>query len=433
MALPREKSLFTAPAPKATRHRSLVPSHRIKTRAAAKHTIAVSLELPFDTQSCTGPMVSALRDLSPALLVSALKERIEQEIGLLPETYHLSYLDAAPMEEDKSLRDLDVIDGAVLRVKTWRIWAEIVRTSYLSQIEDCLAALRGIKDDSWRNHAAWCSLYTAVHRGLCMFVNRILQEPKWTVPVNAQSPSGWTLLHVAARKGQWKVLCVLLDQGGDVRIMDKRRMSAYDIARKFGEKKCQMSLNFCQWSLQKHKITEERRDDYDAIKYRRSAVRQAHQFRDSTLTTWLRGNHGQLYMVHTPNPISLGEVSRFEQSRSAKAKKAATTDSSEVEKKSPIPTVVITRASICAERPTSYQVPKPRSQEYDKHGAKLDFNYGWFDPLRSQQFIPSTYDVLRYSDPSSSFLRPRSILNPHGYQTKSHACTASLSLPHAIR
>lgn len=179
------------------------------------------------------------------------------------------------------------------------------------------------------------------------------------------------------------------DAEGEVKsclcFFDRRGRTALDLAHSNGHKRCEQSLSFCEWNLQKHSIVEQRKLEYDAGKQRDAGTRQAHQYTDSKQTMWLRGPQGQMYMMHAPNPISVQEVARFK----AKSSQASNT------------------------RPSAATSTK-RDKEVTE-GTKGKFDYSWFDPLRAQQLVPSTHHILTYSNPSSSHLQPRSLLNPGGY------------------
>ena len=335
-----------------------------------KPPLTVRLELPWG-----GGARPVLEDLRYRSKISSVKLRIEREMGFLPEMYQLSYLDAAPLEADSTLQDHDVIAGATLTVQAWRIWCDLMKAAYFGDASECfsLSSVDVTGDSDWCRHCAWCALYIASLRGHHSLVAELIART--SLAVNKASPvAGRTVLHAASRMGRWKVLCILLDSGADVRITDSAGMTAFDLSRKYGNKKCEHSLNFCQWNLQKHRIVLERKEDYDARKARRHGTRLAHQFRDSTLKTCLRGTQGQMYMMHKPNPITVGDVAAFQK----------TTKESENVSLPAVDSTLLT-----ASRPTS------------SGDQKLEFNYGWFDPLRAQRLIPCTHDVLTYSDPSA--------------------------------
>ena len=346
-----------------------------RSRSLKRQSLRLFVQLPFEW-----PPIAVDR-LSSSDTISALKRRLEHDVGLLQEMYHLSYLDAAPMDDHTSLAEHDVVSGGTLQVRPWRMWGDLLSAAYLGDEKECFDLSMDLRGTSeWNRHCAWCALYIAAHRGHYSLVTKLIE--KTSVPINAQSPSGHTALHAAARMGQWKALCILVDHGADVRILDSNKQSAFDLARKHGHKKCEDSLNFCQWNLQKDKTVKERRFDYDADRARQNASRQAHMFRDSTMTTWLGGARGNLYMAHVPNPVTVHDVFKHRRERK--------------------------------ERESLPQVGDERTDTEEK----LDFNYGWFDSLRAQQLIPPTKHVLTYADPSSCHLRPRSLLNPGGYKTQ---------------
>ena len=351
---------------------------RKRTRSRKKQQLRLHIQLPFEA-----PKVS-LDNLFTSNRVSAVKCRLEQDVGILQEMYHLSYLDTAPMEDDTTLADHDVINGGTLQVRPWRMWADLLSAAWKGDVDECFSISMDLTGSTeWSRHCAWCALYIASHRGHYTLVAKLIE--KTSIPVNSQSESGWTVLHAAARMGQWKALCILLDHGADVRLLDSNGQSAFDLARKHGHKKCEHSLNFCQWNLQKDKIVKERRYDYDADRTRQNASRQAHLFRDSTLTTWLSGPRGNLYMTHIPNTVTVHQVSRHRKERK--------------------------------ERETLPEI-KVAGEERSSAQEKLEFDYGWFDSLRAQQLIPPTQHVLTYANPSSCHLRPRSLLNPEGFKTQ---------------
>lgn len=328
------------------------------------------------------PITTTLKSLELKMRISTLKTKIEQEIGILPEMYMLTYLDMDPLDDDTTLRDHYIVNDATLTLRPWKMWQELLENAYLGKSESCLRIrTMDIKGDShWNRHCAWCALYIASHRGFEKMVARLLRST--SVLINSKSPCGWTSLHAAARMGRWKALCVLLDNGADVRCKDNEECTAWVIAKRFGHKKCEHSLNFCHWNFQKHVSIQDRKSDYDASSERRMAERRSHLFTDSTLSTWQRGTHGQLYLCHIPNPVTVQDVKEFQKYK---------------------------KQSLSTLHPQDSQL------QTVSDGAPFRFKYGWFDPLRAQELIPSTEDILSYANPSSCSLRPRSLLNPQGY------------------
>ena len=323
--------------------------------------------------------------------IATIRTKIEQDLGILPEMYFLTYLDASPLDENATLHDYFVVNGSTLHLRPWRIWQDLLQAAYLGHAESTFSAMDIAGPSKWSRHCAWCALYIASHQGHFRLVARLLQST--SVAVNTRSPCGWTALHAAARMGCWKVLCVLVDNGADVRVEDNLSLTAFDLARRYGNKKCENSLSFCRWNLQKHVIIEERNKEYVPMKARQTADREQFLHKDSTLPTWLCGPTGQIYMSHLPNPVKMEEVKEFEKVKAAK--QSVSPDKSQV------------NATVCLDA----------SKVNNDEVSKLDFNYGWFDSLRAQKFIPSTTDVLTYANPSSCSLRPKTLLNPEGFAT----------------
>lgn len=178
--------------------------------------LSVLVELPNGAQL-------KLNGIKPCVSIHAIKNRIEQQGGLLQHTYRLMYLDAAPLEDKRSLHELDVVNGATLKAVAWPLWHEVVAVALQGDVKICSRELQtiGEKGDSqWKDHCAWCILYMTAHIGHYVFLCNLLKE--WpTMNINEQSPCGWTALHAAARMGHWKAVCVLIDHGADVMITDK--------------------------------------------------------------------------------------------------------------------------------------------------------------------------------------------------------------------
>ena len=345
------------------------------------------LKLQFSFQ---GPETSGLllKNVHCRSTISKIKARLEQELGILPDMYSMSYLDRVPMEDSRKLSEYDVVDNGTLRINLWRIWQDLFKAAFLGDIKDCFSCSLDICGKSdWSKYCAWAALFVASHHGHHNLVAELLKKTE--VEINSTSPCGWTALHAAACMGRWKVLCMLIDYGVDVRINDLRGFTAHNLAHDHGHKMCENSLSFCQWNLQKHRTVQERKLDYDAQYDRHLSTRLTHQQVDSSLGIDYRGTHGQLYRAHISNPITVAKVKTFQ------------------------------------ERKASYPLAKEKlhakiEKDLSCHNTtgKLDFNYGWFDELRAQQLIPSTKDIIRYSDPSSCELRPRSLLNPGGFKVK---------------
>lgn len=358
---------------------------RAPSRGKSKRSglLLLRLQLSFH---CTEASNMVLKNVDQRSKISKIKVRLEQEVGILPDMYYLSYLDNVPMEDSSRLCDHDVVNRGTLRINVWRLWQDLLKAALLGNIKDCFScALNLCGDSEWSRHCAWAALYVAAHRGHHNLVAELLK--KTMLLINSTSPCQWTALHAAARMGRWKVVCMLIDNGIDVRVADYNSITAHDLARIHGYKKCENSLAFCQWNLQKYHIVQERKLDYDALRDRQLSTRLAHQLIDSTLKIDYRGTQGQLYRAQLANTVTVATVKKFQK------EKASSPD---------------------AKKNMHMKIEEDLSCRDTK--GKLDFNYGWFDELRAQQLIPSTRDIIRYSDPSSCELRPRSLLNPEGFK-----------------
>ena len=385
-------------------------SHRFKSRSgkfgrALSSTKQGLLSLQVDILLESTTVTKKLVNISLKTKISSLKILIEQDLGILPEMYTLSYLDACPLLEKSSLQENFVVNGATLQLRPWRQWEDLLLYAYLGDHELCLQTMHIRGPTEWNKYCAWAALYIASHQGHYLLVANLLEKTGATI--NSKSPCGWTALHASARTGQWKVLCILLDKGADVRLRDANSLTAFDLARKHGHKKCENSLNFCQWNLQKHYIVQERNKEHDPTKARRTAARQSHLQMDSTLTPWLHGTQGQLYMAQLSNPVSIKEVATYKPAKEDKVQ---------------FPSIMKTKddtfySSLKTKTPSVPKTPDIADEDTLDNDERFDFDYGWFDTLRAQQLIPSTNDILTYANPSSNSLRPRSLLNPEGYTT----------------
>lgn len=362
--------------------KTLMSSKKLKFWSQKDDRLYLKLELRFPDPQNTEVFLKGVKQTSK---VSKVKVRLEQELGFLPEMYYLSYLDSIPMEDSSRLSDHDVVNRGTLRINVWRMWQELLKAALVGNIKDCFTCSLNISGKSeWSKYCAWVALYVASHNGHHNLVSELFKRT--SLVVNFTSPCGWTALHAAARMGRWKVLCMLIDNGVDVRITDRKDVTAHDLSRKYAHKKCENSLAFCEWNLQKHRIVQERKLDYNAIYDRQLTSRLAHQLVDSTQNNSFRGTHGQRYIVHIQNPVTVAAVKKFQEES--------------------------------ASNPFAKENVQEKIEDLNCHDSygKLNFNYGWFDELRAQQLIPSSRDIIRYSDPSSCQLQPRSLLNPGGYK-----------------
>jgi len=373
---------------------ALKKTKKIGTKVLGK----IFFDLPFKVEQGSDDdrlMKLHLEDVDAQATVKEVKILIEKDLGIVRDLYHLSYLDDAPLQETGKLSDHDVVEKASLRIKVWKLWSKLLSAALLGEISNCFSTSIDITGSTdWSKCCAWTTLYVAAHCGHHNLVAELLRRTQ--LAVNKKTESGWTALHAAARMGRWKVLCMLVDNGAHVKIEGNEGETAFDLARKYKHKKCENSLNFCQWNLQKHRIVQERKLDYDAANDRRSCSRQGFQTVDSTHKISFRGPRLQLYQPHIANPVGMPKVKTFEKER---------------------PKI--------EQHKVQLQVKLREEEKESEAGGKLDFAYGWFDGLRAQQLIPSTHDIIRYSDPSSCQLWPRSLVNPGGYKTSRHVNRSS--------
>ena len=348
-----------------------------------KAQFKLRVELPTD-------VVVDLEKINPTTKVSQFKLHIEKELGIPSNLQRLSYLDAVDLPDATNLQHSDIVSEATIRLSTWTNWDALLCSSLRGDARSLLA--RGDVDvdgapssSPWHRKRAWTALYVAAHWGHFDVLLRMLERG---VDVNERAPSGRTALHAAAYMGNWKCLCALLEKGADISVLDESGSTALDLAKSQSKpqcKQCERSLTFCSWNLQKKSIEERERDLVVSVdKLRENGDRRAHQFADSSLRTWLKGDQSQLYMFHTPNPFP------------------------------------------CPPPPRGKAKPKRvlfASTSSRRRGGGGGGGGNWFDQDRAMDFVPSGRDLMMYSEsalqgkkhrpvrvvPSPSSLRPPSI------------------------
>ena len=380
-------------------------------RKSQRPMVDVQIQIYLDPQSKQGGVIGKrLPEVNPKARISTLKKKIEKDIGILQEMYSLSYLDSCPLEDESTLKDHFFVSGSTLRLQPWELWQDLLQYCFSGNIEHTLSCMNITGSTNWNKHCAWIALYIASHKGFHDLVARLLKLNG--IMVNKQSGlTGWTPLHAAARMGHWKVLCILLDNGANVRIKDLKKLNAFDLARIYYHKKCENSLNFCQWNLQKHYIVRERSKDYDAHKARRSAYRQTHLQTDSVITPWMRGPRGQIYTAAIPNTVTIKTVQNFDRMTKAERGTSHVTTAERRTSRVCFPPMAESKNEVTGNKEPQLT---PASDLLENE-ERFDFSYGWFDEQRARQLIPKTDDILTYANPSADELQPRSLLNPEGF------------------
>lgn len=362
-------------------------------RQSRRHDL--KLELPTDE-------IVEIKNVETTLRVSKFKLRIEKEFGIPCFLQRLSYLDAVDLPDDSNLEHSDVVPGATIRLSTWSNWDLFLCAALQGDLRRLLADGDVLGMTNWHKKRAWTLTYLAAHYGHFEILLRMLGTG--AVSVNDTTESGRTPLHAAAYRGNWKCLCALLEKGADITITDNDGRTALDLS-KIGSKetcrKCEKSLNFCAWNLQKKEIAERNKNRKPSLQVLRyEGERRAHQFADSTLQTWYTGEHAQIYMSHPTNPVSLPpqKKTRRRQSqqytRRARMSLGNTTQFNEASRMSQTASI---RGASCASG--AYMESRQDSDDLDgKHRInKQAVDQDWFDPQRAREFVPTGRDLLAYS------------------------------------
>lgn len=236
------------------------------------------------------------------LKISEVKTRIEHHLGLPTEMYTLSYLDKADLLTNTTLAQNVIVPGALLHVKPWKMWRELIFQTSNGKLPS-LEALKLTGDDEQSKFRASLALYIVSHRGYYELVEKILRETK--ASINTQTKTKWTALHAASRMNRWKCLCILLDKGADITLKSVDADTPLDVARKYGSKRCEQSLNFCAWNLCKYRQLQQWRQDYNPRYLRDLHCRLSHQAIDSSMPACLKNSKMQRYPVVYDNPITI--------------------------------------------------------------------------------------------------------------------------------
>ncbi|KAI6652297.1 Ankyrin repeat domain-containing protein 60-like [Oopsacas minuta] len=285
---------------------------------------------------------------------------IEQDLGIPTELYRLNYLDKADLLNHCTVAQHEIVPRARVMLQPWKMWEYVLIDVFQGTISD-IEDYNITNSDERSIFRAFMALFMAAHRGHSRLLEKIIRLTH--VDINAHTRANWTALHAAARSNQWRCLCILIDKGADIILMDSQGKTALDLTRIYGAKKCEQSLNFCSWNLQKYNQVDRWQKDYSPYKARDLSCRLAHQTMDSTNPAWMKGKLQRRYLAVYDNPISIKECDSWDRNRS--------------------------------ERSIS-----PKSYEIKSATPENIFNYGWFDPQRAKEFIPDTQTMLTFSDPA---------------------------------
>ena len=246
--------------------------------------------------------VLELHNVQNNLKISEVKAMIEHDLGIPTELYRLNYLDKADLLNHCTVAQHEIVPRARVTLRPWKMWESMLMDVFQGNMTD-LEDYNITSSDEQSTFRAFMALYISAHRGHARLLEKILRLTQ--VDINAQTRANWTALHAAARSNQWRCLCILIDKGADIMLANGAGKNALDLARMYGAKKCEQSLNFCSWNLQKYNQVDSWQKDYSPCRERDLSYRLGHQVMDSTSPAWLKGKLQRRYLAVCDNPVSI--------------------------------------------------------------------------------------------------------------------------------
>lgn len=285
---------------------------------------------PFDIYiyiACTGEKF-LLKNVHAEMKIRELKCYAELVVGIPYNLQRLQYLDEGDMLDDSDLRHNDVVAGATINLKLWRMWDTLVAAVCRGSVDQVLNEGVVVEKEwesldplSYRNKVsiakdrASVALFIAAHRGRNNLIRSLIENGE--ADVNMKSPFGRTPLHAASSQGHSNAIDLMLEKGASMDEVDVQGKSALMVASQWGFKDSERHLFLFQWQTRAAK-TKHRKP---------SKTLMMHQQFDSSYPTWLKGTYAQIYFCQTlppgefagtgisaPRRRLVGEVNHFQDS-----------------------------------------------------------------------------------------------------------------------
>lgn len=260
---------------------------------------------PFDIYifiACTGEKF-LLKHVHAEMKIRELKCYAELVVGIPYNLQRLQYLDEGDMLDDSDLRHNDVVAGATINLKLWRMWDTLVAAVCRGSTDQVLheGVVVGKEWESldpltYRNKVALAkdrasvALFIAAHRGRINLIRSLIENGE--ADVNMKTPFGRTALHAASSQGHSNAIDLMLEKGASMDEIDVQGKSALMIASQWGFKDSERHLFLFQWQTRAAK-TKHRKT---------SKTLMMHQQFDSAFPTWLKGTYSQVYFCQTLPP-----------------------------------------------------------------------------------------------------------------------------------
>lgn len=244
-----------------------------------------------------------LKKVNAEMKIKELKCYAELVVGIPYNLQRLQYLDEGDMLDDSDLRHNDVVSGATINLKLWRMWETLVAAVCRGAIDQVLKegvtidkAWQSLDPVSYRNKVslakerASVALFIAAHRGHINLIRTLTEHSE--ADVNMKTPFGRTPLHAASSQGHSNAIDLMLEKGASMDEVDVQGKSALAVAGQWGFKDSERHLFLFQWQTRAAK-TKHRKPSKTLL---------MHQQFDSAYPTWLKGQHAQVYFCQTLPP-----------------------------------------------------------------------------------------------------------------------------------
>ena len=248
----------------------VVPSRIAKVASVPEADARDDHEAEKPTDFWTLPVVSTLPLPKNACLSSipvtakiwSLRLAIEDRFGIPPNVYHL-YMNECGTKLDMSFKDMTVGDvvenGCVLAIIphcNWKNLATWAMTGTYNDQKSLMAELMTTGGgEDWIQQRVTTAVHIVSYHGHYFILFELFKAYEKYVLLNTRaavedfpkriSAVGRSPLHCAARGGHWKCLCLLLEKGSDIRLLDGNGRDAGKLAELYGHTLCQNTLNYC--------------------------------------------------------------------------------------------------------------------------------------------------------------------------------------------
>ena len=257
--------------------------------------------VPFDIYiriSVTGERF-LLKNVHTEMKIRELKCYAELVTGIPSNLQRLHYLDEGDMLDDTDLKHNDVVAGATINLKLWRMWEKLVASVAMGSVQDVLkeGITVGNNSESANKNRVLSSkerssvaLYIASHRGHNHLLKALVDDAD--ADVNMKTPFGRTPLHAAASQGHSNTIDLMLEKGASMDESDIQGNTPLMVASQCGFKDSERHLFLFQWQTRAAKTKARKKNDSLMM----------HQQFDSAFPIWLRGQHAQRYYCSTLPP-----------------------------------------------------------------------------------------------------------------------------------